>query len=305
MNDPVRVVLHPRFPRGVDEALAGIEGIDLRTPDEETFPDPATEILVTTDWDHVMLTGRLRWIQSISAGVDQFPLDRLESAGVVLTSASGVHAIPVAEHAIGLILAMTRGIAVAMRDAEHRVWRPRMGQELYGKTIGILGLGTIGSEVAVRAAALGMRVIGTRSRPEEGHPIADVVFGPDGTAAVFAESDVVVSVLPGGESTDRIVGSAELDALGAGWFVNVGRGSTVDEEALVRALETGIIRGVALDVFETEPLADDSALWSHPRVVITPHTGGLSPAYGARLADIFRRNLAAFHGTADWVNRSI
>lgn len=302
--DVARVALHPEHPRGVEEALAAIDGVELVMPAIDEIVG-AAPILVTFHWSDAYLSSDLRWVQSISAGVDQYPLTRMQSAGVVLTSARGVHAIPVAEHALALLLALTRGVGVAMRDAEHKRWRPRMGQELAGRTAAVLGLGTIGTAVAERLAALGIRVIGTRNRPELGHPIAELVHGPDGTMDVCRLADIVVSTLPGGSATRHEIGTAELEALGRGWVVNVGRGSTIDQEAVVEALESGSLRGVGLDVFESEPLPASSPLWSHPRVVITPHVGGFSPAYGVRLAQLLTTNLDAFMGRGEWVNRVV
>ncbi len=304
MNKPIRVLLHPQHPKGVEAALRGLKGIELSMPaDPGELAVSTAPVLVSFRWAAEYWTDELQWVQSISAGVDQFPVDQFRTRAVVLTSASGVHAVPVAEHALALLLSLTRGIGIAVRDAATATWRPRMGAELAGRTAGVLGLGTLGTAVTRRLAALEMQVIGTRANPDLGHPVAEAVFSPSQTVDVCRRSDVVISTLPGGATTRHAMGRPEFEALGAGWFVNVGRGTTVDEAALLAALDHGGLRGAGLDVVEEEPLAPDSPLWRHPRVVLTPHTAGLSPAYGDRLAAIMRRNLAAFAGRGPWVNR--
>ncbi len=303
----MRVVLHHRHPRGVDDALEGIPGMRLiRTTDDDAIVEALghAEVFVSFHWNPRFLTDSLKWIQSVSAGVDQFPLETLSERRVVLTSARGVHGPQVAEHAFALLLAMTRGVGISMRDAATETWKARTGEELAGKTIGILGLGTIGEEIGRRAAAWGMRVIGTKRDPSDYSGVARDVFGPDATTEVFRLADVVVSVLPDTPETRGVIGAEQLEALGAGWFVNVGRGSAVDENALVAALDADL-RGAGLDVFAEEPLPPASPLWHHPRVVMTPHTAGLSPEYGPRLARIFEANLAAFQGDGAWVNRVV
>lgn len=304
----MKVVLHHRHPRGVDEALEQIPGVRLiRTTSDDEVQEQLqhAEVLVTFRWSERFRSPTLRWIQSVSAGVDQFPLDELRESGVVLTSARGVHGPQVAEHAFALLLALTRGVGVSMRDTVTHTWQPRTGEELSGKTLGVLGLGTIGEEIARRATAWGMKVIGTKRNPGVYSGVARAVYPPSETIEVFRLADCVVSVLPDSPETRGVVGAAELDALGAGWFVNVGRGSAVDEEALIGALVNGTLRGAGLDVFAQEPLPEDSPLWHHPRVVMTPHTAGLSPEYGPRLARIFEANLAAFNDDGVWVNREV
>lgn len=308
MSEKIRVVLHPRHPRGVDDALRAVDGIELVEPEDEDGVAASLEtgpVLVTFRWADRFLTESLRWVQSISAGVDQYPLSRLEARGVRLTSARGVHGPAAAEHAFALLLSLTRAVGVSMRDAEHRRWRPRMGVELGGSTMGILGLGSIGEEIASRAVAWGMTVIGTKANPDTYTGVASEVFGPEGTVEVFRRSDAVVSVLPDTPETQGVVNEAAFTAMEGGWFVNVGRGSAVDEDALVEAIDQGHVLGAGLDVFSTEPLPDDSPLWANPRVVITPHTAGLTPEYGPRLADLFRRNLAAFTGSGSWENVAV
>ncbi len=131
------------------------------------------------------------------------------------------------------------------------------------------------------------------------------MFGPDDTIEVFRRADAVIVTLPGGEETAGLVGADELDALEGGFLVNVGRGSVVDEPALVSALESGSLRGAGLDVFAEEPLPSGYPLWRLPNAVVSPHLAGASPKYAERLAALFERNLAAYRGAGDWVNRIV
>jgi phosphoglycerate dehydrogenase-like enzyme len=299
-----RVTIAPGMSAGIVAALREVDGIDLVEP-EDTAGVVAADapVLVTFRWEPAYLTPGLCWVQAISAGTEHLPAAELDAAGVVLTSARGIHGHQVAEHAFALLLAMTRGIAPAVRAQAEREWRWQEVAELSGMTMGVLGLGIIGEAVAERAAAFGMRVIGTK-RDRSGYAgAATEVLGPDGTLEVCRRADVLVVVLPGGEATRHVVGAAELAALGEGWLVSVGRGSVVDENALVAALTEGGLRGAGLDVYETEPLPEGSPLWGLPNVVISPHCAGATPHYGARLAEVFAANLAAFRGAGEWATR--
>ncbi len=299
-----QVVLHPRHVRGIGEALATLD-IDLLQPNDEGLPAAieSSGILVSFVWEDRFLPG-LKWLQSISAGHDHYPHDEFDRHGVILTSASGVHGPQMAEHAFALLFALSRGVGVATRNAMRAEWKPMLLDELSGGTLGVLGLGAVGEVVARRAKAWDMTVIGTKREVAGYVGYADQVFAPEETAEVFRRSDAVVSVLPGGESTDGIVTRAMLESLD-GWFVNLGRGNVVAEVDILAALDSGGLLGAGLDVFDAEPLPASSPLWTHPRVVITPHVAGLSPHYGARLAEIVAHNLAAFAGDGEWRNRVV
>lgn len=308
MSDGLRVVLAPVAGSGFGEALSAVDGvIEVATPqsDEVGAALSGLEVLVAFDWNDEWLAPGLRWIQSGTAGTDQFPLDALRDAGVVLTSAVGIHDVQVSEHAFALLLGLTRGIGVAARNQANRVWEWPSVVDLSGMTLGVLGLGVIGEAVARRAKAFGMDVLGTKRSVDGYSGAADAAFGPDETLEVFRRSDAVIVTLPGTPETKGVVGAEELDALAGGFFINVGRGSVVDEPALIEALKSGGLRGAGLDVFGEEPLPEDSRLWSMPNVIITPHLAGISPRYGERLAELFARNLAVFRGEGEWVNRVV
>ena len=308
MEGGVGVVIGPLGGSGIAEAVAAVPGIDaaiVNSPAEMPAAVAGVAVMVTFGWSDDWLTDSLRWIQSVSAGTEQFPAARLAEMGVVLTSARGIHEVQVSEHAIGLLLAMTRGIAAAARDQRDHLWNRAIVGELHGMTLGVLGLGTIGEGVAKRATAFGMRVIGTKQHPEGYSGAAIEAYPPEGTLEVFRRSDAVVVTLPGSADTAGLVGAAELEALRGGWLVNVGRGSVIETAALVAAMQAGVLAGAALDVFDDEPLPFDSPLWDLPGLLITPHLAGLSPRYGERLAGVFARNLAAYRGEAEWVNRVV
>jgi phosphoglycerate dehydrogenase-like enzyme len=306
--DPIRVVVGPLGGTGIAEAVAAVAGVDptiVRSPDDMPAAVEDIPVVVTFLWQEGWLGSSLRWIQSVSAGTDQFPVQILGERGIVLTSARGIHETQVSEHALGLLLAMTRGIATAVSNQAAKNWTRAEVTELHEMTLGVLGLGVIGEGVARRAAAFGMRVIGTKRSPASYDGVADRVLPAEATLEVFREADAVVITLPGTPETSGIVGASELEALRGGWLVNVGRGSVIDTDALVEAMDAGTLRGVALDVFDTEPLPASSPLWDTPGILISPHLAGLSPRYGVRLAALFERNLAAYRGEGEWVNRVV
>lgn len=305
----VRAVLHPIHAPGQADALRAVAGLEVVAPDDDdgvrSELAAGAEVLCTFVWDDSFLVPSLRWVQAISAGFEQFPAGELRRRDVVLTAAQGAHAPAVAEHAIALLLALARGIAPAVRAASARTWSPGPAWELAGTTLGVLGLGTIGEGVARRAAALGMRVIGTKADPSRYDGVAEEVLGSDGTLAVCRAADAVVVALPGGDATRGAIGEQELAALGGGWLVNVGRGSVVDEEALAVALRAGALRGAALDVTSTEPLPAASPLWDVPNLLITPHMAWTSPRLPGRVAAIVAENLPAFRGEVPWATRVV
>jgi len=304
-----RVVVHPSRVSGLARELDRIdeiEWVDARTEDDviAALVD-GVPVLLTYRWRPEFMQPDLRWIQSISAGYDAYPLDEFARNGVVLTTATGVH-VSVAESAIGLVLALTRRFGEAIRSQARHEWKQIRGGEIAGSTVAIIGLGTIGEQIARRLQGWDANLIGLTRRPAEYQGVVPDIYGPGDMLEVCRRSDVVILVLPASNQTHHVIGAAELEALGDGFLVNVGRGSVVDEAALVDALQHGVIRGAGLDVFETEPLPADSPLWDMENVVITSHSAGNSPRYGERLARIFTQNLAAFLGEdVPWINRIV
>ena len=254
------------------------------------------DVLLTSFLDPSVLDEvSVRWIQAPSAGVDMLDLDALRARDVLLTSAAGAHAQPVAEQVLGYMLAFERRLDEAIAMRERGVWERFTGGELGGKTLGVVGLGAIGRRTAELAAAFGMDVVGTKADPSEDVAPVDRVYGPEDLPAVLLDSDYVVLACPLTEETEGLIGREELGLMAEeSVLVNVARGPVVEEAALVTELQQRGIRGAALDVFATEPLPADSTLWDLSNVVLTPHNAGASPRLADRIADIFVENDAAF-----------
>jgi phosphoglycerate dehydrogenase-like enzyme len=242
----------------------------------------------------------LRWFQQWAAGVDWL-LEHPQAAQMdfILTNMTGVHAIQMTEHIFALLLALARELPQAARYQGRREWVPA-GQhkhlfELADRTMLLIGVGAIGARTARVAAAMDMQVLGVRRDPTRGAPGVEAMFGPDRLLDLLPRADVVVLTVPLTLETRGIVGEPELRAMKpTAYLINVGRGGTVDEDALVRALREGWIAGAGLDVFETEPLPEDSPLWGMDRVVITAHYGGFTPRYLERALDVFLDNLRRY-----------
>ncbi len=302
---PTKVVVHPGSLVGVPEALAAIPGVEVvRARSDEEIADAlrTDPVLVSHIWRPEYLQPGLRWIQSHSAGVAQFPLDVLRERNIVLTSASGVHVV-CAEHAIGLLLALSRDIHTAIKDMPGRRWESRISAEIAGRTVVVLGLGPIGRYIVERLRGWDVRIIGvTRSPGAHGDLLADV-RPLDQLEAACTEASVLLIALPDATETRQLVSSSVLDALGRGYVINVSRGSVVDQSAMIERLRDGRLAGAGLDVTVPEPLPPESPLWMLPNVIITPHVAGLTPRYGERLASILAHNLRAYQGLGEWRNR--
>ncbi len=244
----------------------------------------------------------VRWIQHWAAGVDSFTRQaELVARDFILTNGSGVHGIPISEHILAFLLAFARGLPCAIRaQAEHR-WvevPDPCGQhvfELHGKTMVLVGVGAIGARTAQVASALGIRVIGVRRDPSQDAPGVAEMVGPDRLLAVLPQADFVVLTVPLTAETRGMIGERELRAMKPTTVVvNIGRGGTIQEDVLVRALQEGWIGGAGLDVFETEPLPEDSPLWDMPNVIVTSHYAGHNPSYNERAMAIFFDNLRRY-----------
>ncbi|GAA3315163.1 MULTISPECIES: D-2-hydroxyacid dehydrogenase [Arthrobacter] len=303
----IRVVVDPGCPTGVPETVKGLRGLDVvLAPDRDAVAAElaaGAEVLVTSYWRDDFLTPSLRWVAGNGAGTDQYPLEDFSRNGIELTTAHGVHASCVAEHAFALLLGVTRGIGQSVRNSEAHRWSPMTVDELCGKKMAIIGLGRIGEEVARRAIAWGMEVAGLKRTPETYKGCVPVVRGPGALHELCSWADILMITAPATNETRGLIGAEEFALLGAGWLVNVGRGPLVDSDALLVALRDGELRGAGIDVTDPEPLPQDSPLWDCPDLIITPHIGGDSPNFAPRWAQIFEHNLVAYAGLADWRNR--
>ena len=237
---------------------------------------------------------RLRWIHSASAGVDRLATPLVRERNLTVTNARGVFSRPIAEYAVMMSLAIARRLPALLELQRERTWQPLRGRELSELTVGIIGFGSIGVEVARLLEPFGCRLLATRRHPERGSGAASAVelFGLEELHEVLARSDVVVISAPLTEATAGLIGEAELTRMREdAWLINVARGRLIDEAALRRALENGWIGGAVLDVFIDEPLSPDSPLYRTPNLVITPHTSWASDRVIERSVDLFVDNL--------------
>lgn len=232
------------------------------------------------------------WVQTLSSGVDLYDLDTLSEHEIAVTNAAGVAAKPIAEQVLGYLLVFERRIHTGIRQQERDgIWQNYSAGELGGKTLGIVGVGAIGTRVAELASAFNMNVIGTKRTPETAPDVVDEVYPPSGLSELLARSEYLVIACPLVEATRGLIGAEELMSMRSdAVLVNVARGKIVEESALETALQRGRIRGAALDVFEEEPLPAESPLWDLPNAVITPHMAGSTPKYADRISSLFEEN---------------
>lgn len=268
---------------------------------------PAADVLCTF-WppaETLDLGPSLRWIALPSAGIDGAVRAGLLTAArpVLVTNASGVHSIPITEYVFGALLMLVRhwpAILALQRERTwpgHLDWRRLSGAELSGATLGVLGLGAIGRQIARVGRAFGMRVVATHrtAAPGESDPDLDALYSIADLPQLLAESDFVVLAVPRTPATHHLIGHAQLHAMKpTAILVNIARGSVVDEPALIAALRDGTIAGAVLDVFEEEPLPPESPLWSMPNVLISPHLSGATTQYSRRFTDLFLENIARY-----------
>lgn len=274
--------------------------VEARSLDELKARAAEIDVLVVSGmWrnDLVPLMPRLRFIQSVSAGTDQFDKAALAAADIRLASAQGANERAVAEHAMALILAIARRIPEARDNQARGHWRPMIADrgvreaELGGKTLVIFGMGRIGARLARVASAFDMRVIGVRRQPEAVEGVTACVT-PDQLHEVLGEADYVALTCPLTPQTEGVIDAEALAAMRPdAHLVNVARGRVVVEDALVAALRAGRIAGAALDCTVEEPLPASSPLWGMTQVLITPHSAGETRAYEANVIDLLVDNL--------------
>ena len=254
---------------------------------------------------------RLKWVHIAAAGVGGSLHQEMIASPVIMTNSRGIHSIPAAEHAMGLILSLLRKLPRAIVYQKQGEWGAErmLGKfpqfdELYGKTMGIIGLGNIGREIAKRAKCFGMRVVATKR-----HPLGELPEGVDKLLSseelplLLKEADWVVISAPLTARTQGLIGEGELALMKkSAYLVNISRGKIVKQKALIKILEEGEIAGAALDVFEEEPLPQGSPLYRMENVIVTPHIAGLSRYYFERAVDIFRYNLSRYINAEPLIN---
>jgi phosphoglycerate dehydrogenase-like enzyme len=267
---------------------------------EKYLRDTEVALTLSLKPDQFNAAAKLKWVHCPAAAVHQFSFPEFVNSDVILTNGRDVHGAAVAEHAIALVLALSKNLHIGARFQQKHVWgqepvwyakpHPRMVE---GATLGLVGLGAIGRTVAKHASGLGMRVMAVREHPEKGKPEGvEEVFPSAQLDTLLSKSDYVVLAAPVTSQTQHLIGGQQLAKMKSdACLINVGRGQLVDEPALVQALREKGIGSAALDVFEEEPLPTDSPFWDLENVLITPHTGGLEENLWVRQYTLFSENL--------------
>jgi phosphoglycerate dehydrogenase-like enzyme len=247
---------------------------------------------------------KLRWVHSSAVAVETLCVQELAARGVMLSNTRGVQAVPIAEHVLATVLALAKQLPFALERQREARWAQndftgtRLPWLLRGRTLGLIGVGTIGAEVARLASAFGMHVMATRRRLDQPLPPGlSEVLPPDALGTLLARADVVVVAAPLTSETHGLLDAHAFALMKRGAiFVNVGRAKIADRDALVEALRAGHLGGASLDVFHQEPLPADDPLWSLSNVVLTPHTSGFRTGHWEEVVDLFAENLRRFEG---------
>jgi phosphoglycerate dehydrogenase-like enzyme len=279
----------------------GLAHVEVRAADDLRRHLPEADVLVVSMlWKNELadIAKKLKFIQSISAGVDMYDKDVLRAHDIRLASAAGVNAVAVAEHAMALILALSRRLPEARDNQSKKHWRGMISEiaaredQLTGKTILIVGMGRIGGRLARLAKAFDMRVLATKRDPSTGTEGADAVCGNDRLHELLGQADIVALTCPLTPQTEHLIDARALAAMRpTAHLINVARGKVVDETALTAALQAKRIAAAGLDVTRDEPLPAASPLWAMPNVLLTPHTAGETQRYEDSVIDILLENL--------------
>jgi D-2-hydroxyacid dehydrogenase (NADP+) len=283
------------------ERQTGLRHFQVWSLDElEKRIHEADVLVVSGLWRNFLLDNapNLRFIQSIGAGVDQFPQAELRSRGIRLASARGVNRNAVAEHALAHMLALVRHLHTGRDHQRQRQWRGMISDlsqredELDGKTLLIVGLGEIGLRLAQLAKAFNLHVIGIKRDVTKSFAAVDELHPPDALLSLLPQADFVALTCPLTPETEKLIDAQALAAMKpSAYLINMARGRVVDEPALIEALQARQIAGAGLDTFWDEPLSPDSPLWALPQVLITPHTAGETRRYEEKVIDILLENL--------------
>jgi phosphoglycerate dehydrogenase-like enzyme len=303
MPSPTRVLLWTDSPRPYLEAISSA-GLSARVTAEalarKDAPSPAqraeAEAMLAWGAPRGLLPEmpKLRWVQALTAGVETWLAMPDLPARLVLTCARGTHREAMPENILGALFYLTKPYAAIAEDQKRRQWTRRVSTPLNGKTLGILGLGAIGQEVARIASTIGMRVIGTR-RSGGAVPGVAEVLPPERTDEVLAQADFVLLLLPATRDTENFMNRGRLARMKPeAWLLNFGRGHLIADADLIEAVKTKRIAGAVLDVFRQEPLPADHPFWTTEGIMVLPHIGGMHPTRDAIVARLFVDNLARF-----------
>jgi len=239
----------------------------------------------------------VRWIHALTAGVESLLFPETQNSPVLISNSKGIHGIPMAEHVLGLMLSFTRRLNLFHQQQTQHLWkRPSIDDlhEINDKTIAVVGLGSIGHEIAKKAKAMDMIVIAAKREMTQ-EPFVDRLYRPEQLLEMLSQADFVVVTLPLTDSTKNLFGREQFAAMKTtAYFINVSRGGVVQEDQLIEALKENKIAGAGLDVFAQEPLPESSPLWDLPNVIVTPHLSAISPVYLDRALQLFAQNLARY-----------
>jgi len=303
---------HPVLPETIRHRWPEMKVVHL--PDYERLRQelPDTDIFIGSSLrpDQFQYAQKLKWIHSTAAGVSQLMYPELRNSGVILTNPSGIFSPPMAEHAMGLMVALARNFPDSVRYQERAEWaqnevssQPGPLTELNGLLLLIVGYGSIGRALARRARGFDMRVWGVNRSGKGDTTDAERIFPISQLEDALPQADYVVLAAPDTHETQHLIGAGQFAKMKRGArLINVGRGSLLDEAALIRALETGVLGGAALDVTGTEPLPSDSPLWKAPNLFITPHTSGVSDRLWQRETDLLMDLLERWFAGGDLFN---
>jgi glyoxylate/hydroxypyruvate reductase A len=308
----VEVIYHPEL-LGMPRYQADHTAPVSRNPEQETQWRALlseAEILFDFDFSHredlPEIAPKLRWIQATSAGIGQYVkrMGYAQQTDWVFTTASGVHARPLAEFVLMAMLVFAKDYAYLQREQANQHWQRYCGSELAGKTLAIVGLGKIGREIAKLAKALDMHVIGNRRTVDTGTPqYVDQVFDRHGLASMLSRADFLALSCPHTPETEGLIGADELAMLPPhAILINIARGKVVNQEALVTALQSGKLRGAALDVFDPEPLPEGHVLWTMPNVIISPHSASTADSENEKITRLFCANLKRYLADEPLIN---
>jgi phosphoglycerate dehydrogenase-like enzyme len=237
---------------------------------------------------------KLRWVQSSTAGMEQWLADPGLREDVVLACARGAHRVQMPENILGALFFLTKPFTECAIDQRERRWTRRVSEPLAGKTLGILGLGAIGQELARKADALEIRVIGTRRSPQP-VPHVSKIYAPEASDEVLGAADFVLLLLPLTRETEKFMNARRLQAMQKhAWLLNFARGGLIVDDDLIYAVRSKTIAGAVLDVYRQEPLPADHPFWTTPGITVLPHIGGLHPARDEAVADVFVANARRF-----------
>jgi len=285
--------------------LPNYDGLPKELPDTDIFVGYSLRA------EQLKAARKLKWIHSTAAGVAQLMYPDLRDSGILVTNPSGIFSVPMAEHTMGLLLALARNFPDSVRQQDHAHWsqqelwdKPQHLTEINGKVLLIVGYGSIGREVAKRATAFEMNVWGLTRSGEGERAHAEKIFPSAKLHEVLPQADYVLIAAPETAETRHLIGAAEIAKMKRGArLINVGRGSVLDEAALLRALDSGALGGAAIDVAMLEPLPAESPLWKAPNLLITPHTSGVSDRLWDRQAVVLLELLERWFDGRELFNR--